>query len=229
MTRAGNGTNGAPGAGGLSVLKALASGVALLVVLATMAGAHAALGAADDAKGSAQDQAEDLPVCYARGVDAIGRAAAAPVNPDLDSTTALVDPNFKEGLEHFRRCFAPNFSFTLSNRGVVSRVVPDPAKRTTKTDAAVQWANFVNNTFRGAGYVYTQHHMGSIASEIHGNEGTVSSYLIATHVAGPTSKRTGVSVTYGTYTDKVARINGRWLITHRTLDTIAGAGIPAGM
>lgn len=201
----------------------------LLAALAATMGNRAALAAEGNGGATAQDQAEDLPVCYARGVDAIGRAVTAPANPDLDSTTALVDPNFKEGLEHFRRCFAPNFSFTLSNRGVVSRVVPDPAKRTAKTDAAVQWANFVNNTFRGAGYIYTQHHMGSIASEIRGNEGTVSSYLIATHVAGPTSKRTGVSVTYGTYTDKVARINGRWLITHRTLDTIASAGIPAGM
>jgi hypothetical protein len=210
--------------------KTMWAGAALLLAaLAATMGSRAALASADDGGATAQDQAEDLPVCYARGVDAIGRAVTAPANPDLDSTTAMVDPNFKEGLEHFRRCFAPNFSFSLSNRGVVSRVVPDPAKRTVKTDAAVQWANYVNNVFRGAGYVYTQHHMGSIASEIRGNEGTVSSYLIATHVAGPTSKRTGVSVTYGTYTDKVARINGRWLITHRTLDTIAGAGIPAGM
>ncbi len=213
-----------------SPLKAFVQGGAtLLVVLATMPGTYSALAAADDAAGSAHDQAEDLPVCYARGVDAIGRAATAPANPDLDSTTALVDANVKEGLEHFRRCFAPNFSFTLSNRGVAGRVVPDPATRTAKTDAALQWANYVNNAFRGGGYIYTQHHMGSIQREIRGNEGTIRSYLIATHVSGPTSRRTGVSVTYGTYTDKIARINGRWLITQRTLDTIASVGIPAGM
>ena len=212
-------------------LKALVwAGAALvLAVLAIAMGSRATLAAGDDGGATAQDLVEDLPVCYARGVDAIGRAPKAPSNPDLDSTAAMADPNVKEGLEHFRRCFAPNFSFTLSNRGVAGRTVPDPAKRTATTDAAVQWANYVNNAFRGGGYVYTQHHMGSITSEIHGNEGTISSYLIATHVSGPTSRKTGVSVTYGTYTDKVARIKGRWLITHRTLDTISSVTIPAGL
>ena len=171
----------------------------------------------------------DLPVCYANGTDAIGRAVTAPSNPDLDSTTAMVDPNFKEGLAHYRRCFAPTFAFTLSNRGVAGQVVPNPATRTPKTDAALQWANYVNNAFRGSGYIYTQHHMGSISSEVRGDEGTVVAYLIATHVFGPKSKRTGVSVVYGTYTDRVVRINGKWLIAERTLDTFSSIPVPAGL
>ena len=207
---------------GFSPLKAFVQGGAtLLVVLATMPGTYSALAAADDAAGSAHDQAEDLPVCYARGVDAIGRAATAPVNPDLDSTTALVDPNVKEGLEHFRRCFAPNFSFTLSNRGVAGRVVPDPATRTAKTDAALQWANYVNNAFRGPGYNYTQHLMGSISAHVTGDKAVDQNYLVATHFFGPASGRKGANVVYGTYTDEDVKVNGKWRIRHRTLDSMA--------
>jgi hypothetical protein len=201
-------------------------------VATVFAGAVAAMSAGLNAAGGedAGDrmQIQDLPVCYAQGTDAIGRAVTAPRNPDLDATIGMVDANFREGLEHYRRCFAPTFTFTLSNRGVAGQKVPNPATRTAETDAALQWANYVNNAFRGPGYAYTQHHMGSIASEVRGDEGTVVSYLIATHVFGPTSKRTGVNVVYGTYTDKVVRIDGRWLIAERTLDTFSSMSVPAG-
>ncbi|MBM3778795.1 MAG: nuclear transport factor 2 family protein [Acidimicrobiia bacterium] len=184
--------------------------------------------AAQEVDARARQEVERLPVCYARGTDAIGRASTAPATKDLNATTAMVDPNFRAGLEYYRRCFAPSFTFTLSNRGKVGTQVPDPATRKADTDAALQWANYVNNAFRGPGYVYTQHHMGSIWSDIDGDEGTVQSYLIATHVYGPESKRTGVSVVYGTYTDKVVRVNGRWLIAERTLDTFSSVPIAAG-
>jgi hypothetical protein len=35
-----------------------------------------------------------------------------------------------------------------------------------------------------------------------------------------------VSVVYGTYTDKVVKIDGKWLIAERTLDIWSGAQIP---
>ena len=201
---------------------AAAAAVTIGMISASSAALPGALAASD-----ADDKlaVEALPVCYARGVDTIGQAVTAPTSQDLNSTAALSDPKFKEALEHFRRCFAPDFAFTLSNRGVAGRTVPDPATRTPQTDAALQWANYVNNAFRGPAYVYTQHHMGSIHSEISGDKGKVQSYLIATHVFGPASKRTGVSVVYGTYTDEVVKVKGRWMISKRTLDTISSVPI----
>lgn len=204
----------------------LLSGAAIAAVLAALLGTQPGLAGSSGAS-DAQSQIEDLPVCYARGTDTIGRAVNAPAGTDLDSTAALVDPTFTAGLEFFRRCFAPNFSFTLSNNGTAGRTVPDPATRTPKTDAALQWANFVNNAFRGPAYVATQHHMGSISSEVHGDKADMKSYLIATHMFGPKSTRTGVSVVYGTYIDVAVRIKGTWLLEHRTLDTTASVPIAA--
>lgn len=202
--------------------------VATVVCVGAFVAASPGLRAAGAEDAAARMEIQDLPVCYALGTDAIGRAVTAPSGSDLDSTAAMADLNFREGLAHYRRCFAPSFTFTLSNRGVAGPKVPNPATRTPKTDAALQWANFVNRAFRGPGYVYTQHHMGSISSEVRGNEGTIVSYVIATHAYGPDSKATGVSVVYGTYTDKVVKVDGKWLIAERTLDTWSGAQIPAG-
>jgi hypothetical protein len=91
---------------------------------------------------------------------------------------------------------------TLAFDGVPALTVPDPRTRMPYTDAALQWANFVNDAFRGSGYRNTQHHMGSISSELHGNRAQVVSYLIATHAYGPTSTEIGVNVVGGTYTDE---------------------------
>ncbi len=209
---------------------AIVSGTCTVLLAAAMVvvGPGRLAAAASDEQGSAKDLVEELPVCYSRGTDAFGRAVNAPMSQDLNSTAALVDPDFKVGLDYYRRCLAPSFSFTVSNRGVAGRVVPDPATRTPQTDGPLQWANAVNNAMRGQGYVFTQHHMGSISSTVRGNEGTVQSYLIATHVFGSASTQTGAWVVYGTYTDKVAKIGGRWMITQRTLDTIYSTAIPPG-
>ena len=104
--------------------------------------------------------------------------------------------------------------------GVDALTVPDPATRTKDTDAALQWANFVNNAFRGPGYKNTQHHMGSISSEIRGNSAQVVSYLIATHTYGPEGAQPegSTAVVGGTYTDEVVREQGRWVIKRRTLN-----------
>ncbi len=173
-----------------------------------------------------QDEVEDLAVCYAYGTDALGSAVNALIEPNLDSTLNLSDPQFAKGLRFYRKCFAKQFSFTLEFDGVPLLTVPDPATRTASTDAALQWANFVNNAFRGPGYRNTQHHMGSISSKIHGNNASMISYLIATHAFGPTSTQTGVNVVGGTYTDAVVRKNGRWLILNRTLNITSSVVTP---
>ncbi len=88
------------------------------------------------------------------------------------------------------------------------------------TDAALQWANFVNNAFRGPGYKNTQHHMGSISSEVLGDTADVVSYRIATHTYGPAGAQLdgSTAVVGGTYTHEAVRENGRWLIKQRTLN-----------
>jgi hypothetical protein len=168
-----------------------------------------------------QAAVEDLPVCYARGTDTLGRAVNA-VNTlgDLDSTINIGDPDFDAALALYRKCFSKDFAFTLQFDGVPVLTVPDPSTRTDQTDAALQWANFVNNAFRAPGYRSTQHHMGSISSEIHGNTANVVSYLIATHVFGPTGDQPegSTSVVGGTYTDKSVKIKGKWVIKDRTLN-----------
>ncbi len=168
-----------------------------------------------------QAAVEDLPVCYARGTDTIGRAVNA-VNSlgDLDSTINIGDPEFDAALALYRDCFSKDFAFTLQFDGVPALTVPDPATRTSQTDAALQWANFVNNAFRSPGYRSTQHHMGSISSEIRGKTAHVVSYLIATHVFGLNGSQPegSTSVVGGTYTDESVKENGKWVIKERTLN-----------
>lgn len=168
-----------------------------------------------------QAQVEDLVVCYARGTDLLGSAVSAvDTAGELDSKINTSDPVFADALALYRRCFSKGFSFTLQFDGVPVLTVPDPVTRSPSTDAALQWANFVNNAFRAPGYKSTQHHMGSISSELRGREAQVVSYLIATHVFGPNGDEPegSVSVVGGTYTDKVVRDRGNWLIDQRTLN-----------
>ena len=169
-----------------------------------------------------QAAVEDLAVCYARGTDALGGAVDAVLSNPLDPEDPINigNPRFDRGLAFYRACFSKGFAFTLEIDSAFVLTVPDPATRTPETDAALQWANFVNNAFRGPGYKSTQHHMGSISSKVRGKRARMVSYLIANHVFGPTSDgpEGSVRVVGGTYTDKVVRERGRWRIKHRTLN-----------
>jgi hypothetical protein len=180
---------------------------------------------------------EDLITCYANGTDAIGLAVNAIGGQPLDSTVNLNDPQFVAGLQYYERCFASNFEFILKSGNVVAAQVPNPANPLPHASPALQWANFVNNAFRGPQYINTQHHMGSIRSEVNGNTATANSYLIATHRYGPNSpispitglQRTGVNVVGGNYTDEDVRVKGAWKIRRRTLVITSSVQIPAGL
>ncbi|MCP5182794.1 MAG: nuclear transport factor 2 family protein [Pseudomonadales bacterium] len=197
------------------------AGKACFVVAVMMMGGFAM---ADPGKGGSapaqQGDVEDLPVCYARGTDTLGSAVDAVAVADLNATTNVGNPGFDAGLALYRACFSDDFSFTLQFDGVTALTVPDPATRTADTDAALQWANFVNNAFRGPGYKNTQHHMGSISSEIRGRHAQVVSYLIATHTYGPAgaAPEGSTAVVGGTYTDEAVREHGHWVIKQRTLN-----------
>lgn len=185
----------------------------------------------------AQDQVEDLVVCYANGTDTIGLAVNATGAQPLDSMVNLGDPQFAAGLAYYQQCFTDDFKFILQQNGVTVLTVPNPANPLPHAAPALQWANFVNNAFRGPQYINTQHHMGSIKSEVNGNNAVANSYLIATHRFGPNSpispitgvRRTGVSVVGGNYTDEDVRINGEWRIKTRTLNITSSVSIPAGL
>ena len=170
---------------------------------------------------SQQDAVEDLPVCYARGTDTLGRAVNAVISGvDPEDPVNIGDPDFDAALAIYRDCFSADFEFTLAFDGVPVLTVPDPNTRTPDTDAALQWANFVNNAFRGPGYKSTQHHMGSISSDIHGRTADIVSYLIATHAFGPNGDQPegSTAVIGGTYTDEAVRERGTWLLKKRTLN-----------
>jgi hypothetical protein len=198
------------------------------ISIATLAtGLLALFGAPVTLADDAQDAVEDLPVCYARGTDTLGSAVNAVGGQPLDSTVNLADPTFARAVGIYRRCFADGFSFTLKIDNVPIVTVPDPGTVTPDTDEALQWANFVNNAFRGPGYKNTQHHMGSISSSVHGGSATIVSYLIATHSYGPTSALTGVQIVGGTYKDNAVRLNGRWFLQNRTLNITSSVNVPA--
>ncbi len=151
-----------------------------------------------------------LTVCYALGTDAIGHG------------------ELKEGLALYHDCFTDDFVFSLFLPGN-----EDPVDVVTGTSA---WADYVDNAFRtqpsptgGApGYSATQHLLGSIDVQSHGERGTMSTYLQATHffIDPPGA----VNIVFGTYRDVVRRINGRWLITERGLEILGNVleGLPTG-
>ena len=176
-------------------------------------------------KGSAKDisvlirkEIESLPITYAYATDCFGRATDALGDQSLDSTINLDNPLFAEGLSLYRQIFSKDFTFSLMVEGVLIEVVPNPE---SQGDAVLEWANYVNNAFRKGQYKSTQHHIGSINSSILENSAVVQSYLIATHVYSEEAKDTGVSITWGTYTDEVSLEDGSWLIRARSLDVIS--------
>ena len=207
----------------------LAAALLLILLAPQLALAANGAGQGEGPRPAPQDEIEDLVVCYALGTDAIGRAADATGGQALDSTLNLANAGFAEGLEYYRKCFTDDFSFTLSFGGVPALTVPDLGNPLPGAHPALQWANFVNNAFRGPAYVATQHLMGSITSTVHGTRGTAQAYLSATHVYGPSSARTGIFLVTGTYRDEVVRENGRWLIKRRVLDITSTVDIPSGL
>ena len=212
--------------------KSMLGGIAMAAAVTML------LGASPSAKEGAQDQVEDLAVCYARGTDAIGYAIHKAPNPNHDTPDDWTDANFTKGLALYRQCFADDFRFNivLSNGFFIpwSSLINNGSGG---DDRALQWANFVNNAFRGPGWVddvtnryeSTQHQLGSIWSKVDGNTAFLESYLTATHAydsrpgVGPAS---GVSVAYGTYQNDVVRVKGTWRIKERTLILRKGVQIP---
>lgn len=187
--------------------------------------------AADD-----NEAVENLGVCYARGTDAIGYAVHKTPNPNHDTPDDFTDANFTKGLELYRQCFTDDFEFNivLTNGFFIpwSSLINNASGG---DDRALQWANFVNNTFRGPGWVdnvtnryqSTQHQLGSMLSEVSGNTAFLESYLTATHAFDVAlSGNTGVSVAYGTYQNDVVKVKGTWRIKSRTLILRQGVTIP---
>ena len=199
---------------------------------------------------STQEVIRSLGTCYAVGTDTIGYAIHKPPVADHNTPDGGEDANFTAALKLYRKCFSKNFRFNiiLSNGFVITweTLIPTSA---AGNDPALQWANFVNNAFRGANwdcpappgvcntnqYESTQHQLGTMFASAAGDKtGTLQSYLTATHTfhigADGTSlddqQRRGVSVAYGTYFNEVVKENGRWVIETRDLLLRRGVNIP---
>ncbi len=164
---------------------------------------------------------ESLPVAYAYATDCLGRAIDTLGNQSLESTVNTDNTFFAEGLSLYRKIFSNEFTFELLVEGRQIEVVPDPKTLKETGDAVLVWTNYVNNAFRKGLYKSTQHHIGSITSSIEGNNAIVKSYLIATHVYSEAAPDTGVSMTWGTYTDEVILEEESWVIKNRRLDVIS--------
>lgn len=214
--------------------------VRLLSGLALAAAVTMLLGVRLSAQTSDHDQIRALGTCYARGADAIGSAIHKPPVADHNTPDGGEDESFTEGLGHFRECFADGFTFNIVSGGNVipwESLIPNHA---AGNDPALQWANYVNNAFRGDWdcpaegpcnknqYGATQHHLGSIVVSVDGDTAFLESYLIATHTYHPKEAggRTGVGVTYGTYQNEVVRERGRWMLQKRDLILTSGVAIP---
>lgn len=177
--------------------------VALLVIAS--AAASVTLGAGY-VKASTEACAHDdemeiakLPLCYARGTDAIGRGDVA------------------QGKSIYNHCFTNNAELSVYFPGTPFN--GPPSYVTNGTDS---WGDFVSATFTGNGYVATQHLMGNI--EVHQDSpthATMTSYLSATHAVNDGT----IDTAQGTYEDEVVRRNGVWKIKTRTLKLITFVNI----
>ena len=170
-----------------------------LIVIAFAATLVIVIGGRFELASAAQPNAEleiqKLTVCYALGINAIGRG------------------NLQEGKNIWRDCFTRDAEFTIKNpvAGVVAQ--------RTGSDA---WADYAYSYFQGKGYTATQHLMGSInVLVLNANQATMSSYLYATQKLSETS----VDVNNGTYEDEVVKEYRRWKIRRRTLNGIVALNL----
>ena len=195
----------------------LAGGIAMAAAVTMLMGASPH--AADN-----NEEVENLGVCYALGTDSIGYAVNKTTNANHDTPDDGSDPNFTAGLELYRSCFTDDFEFNIQTSS--GFFIPWAALINNASgcdDRALQWANFVNNTFRGSNYESTQHQLGSIYSEVSGNTAYLQSYLTATHARASGG---GLSIAYGTYKNDVVKVKGKWRIKSRTLVLRQGISLP---
>ena len=150
----------------------------------------ASLSTASDKTSRLQDEAviRKLSLCYAHGTDAIGRG-------DKEAGKTIYQP-----------CFTKDAAFTAT--------FPNGQSETRKGSMA--WADFVDSVFKKAGYTSTQHLLGNISIQIHGETATMSTYLHATHVLSNGS----IDIANGTYEDEVVKTQDGWQIKSRTLTLI---------
>ncbi len=136
----------------------------------------------------AEAEIRKLTICYAHGTDAIGRGEVA------------------AGRAIYQPCFTKDATFSV--------VFPNgQIEERTGSDA---WADFVATVFRGAGYMSTQHLIGTISIEVQDKRATMSTYLHATHVLPNGS----IDIANGTYEDSVVKTEEGWRMQSRKLTLI---------
>ena len=136
-----------------------------------------------------------LAVNYALGTDAIGR-------DERETGRAL-----------YHQTFTPDADISIAGALDTQRTGPD------------EWVGFVEDNFRGAGHIATQHLIGStnIVPSEDGESAEMSTYMHASHL-GPTGD---VLVVLLTYIDQAVRTEEGWRIACRTLYPMASWMQPA--
>ncbi|MCE3285824.1 MAG: hypothetical protein K0R70_2080 [Steroidobacteraceae bacterium] len=164
-----------------------------------------------------REEVAELILCYARGTDEIG-----------DATTN--DDPLAAGLAVYRTCFAPDAQFRawFPQQPFDSQTFPNPEAFPDTAPVPfvgpAAWADFVNAVFRGNGYMFTQHLIGNVDVQLHGNRALLTAYLNASHVipgdaiGGPSRC---VAVANGTYSLQAEKRRGRWVATRLDLTLIS--------
>ncbi len=137
---------------------------------------------------------EKLTVCYAVGIDAIGRGEVP------------------AGIDTWNDCFTDDVVFSIYFAGSDFSGPPDYT-----SVGIASWASFADSFFRAANYTATQHLMGTVDVHVRGNKAKMSSYLQASHFLADGS----VDVAKGTYEDEVVWEHGQWKIRRRTLKLLS--------
>jgi len=143
----------------------------------------------------ARAEIEALSQRYALGSDAIGRG-------DVD-----------EGRRLYRSIFTEDAVIGASYPGNDPRGAPDLVA--TGPDG---WVDVVERVFITQGYTASQHMIGNILIDVHGDRATMRTLLSATYVLDPGRS---LDVGHGTYMDEVVRTRAGWRVARSTLQLIS--------
>ena len=166
-----------------------------------------------------REEIRDLVYCYALGADTIG-------NGSLGAAAE------KMGLDIFTGCFTEQATFAVWPAGMPFDRLAFPSRKGDRPPAFIiegraAWAGAINASFRGpaggVGYDFVQHNLTNIDIDIDGNSADVTAYLSSVHVIRGESMAAMRcrQEAHGTYSLRVSKEDGSWMITSLDLAQIA--------
>ena len=141
---------------------------------------------------------EDLVLCFAYGIDAIGRG------------------DFDRGVSRWEGCFTDDYSFQFTFfPGGPSIACPGPDCPIQEFDSRAKLrAEFAQAEFQRQGYLATQHQMLNVeVRSREGNQAEVFAYIQANHFL----PNDIVDVFWGDFTIQAVEHNGRWRVAREEI------------